>query len=289
MTGPQSYAFTVGRFRCAVVSDGTAPVDMDRIAGRFPDVPRDALRAASEALGFDPDNFSSAYNVLVVRAGDDDWEGTETILFDTGSGVDARPVSRWHLLTSLAEVGVRPEDVTIVVITHAHGDHINGVLTDGTPTFPNARYVISQPEWDHWTTLAESETERFAGLTATFEAMEAAGLTKLTPGDEIVSGIVSVPLPGHTPGQIGARISDDGDELLHLIDALHAPFQLPHPAWSIKFDTDPAQAATTRREALQMADEGNTFTLFYHLGFPGLGRVLAEGDAFRWQPIMVGD
>jgi glyoxylase-like metal-dependent hydrolase (beta-lactamase superfamily II) len=275
----QSYAFPVGQFLCAVVCDGAFAINEERLQGRYPDVAAADLRQTWTDLGHTIDHIPWSYNCLVVRTAE------ETILFDAGSGVGTKPLTG-HLLESMAQVGIEPNDVTIVVITHAHGDHIAGIATNTAPTFANARYVISQPEWDYWTERITAAPEDMAWLKRSFDLMTEHSLTKVGLGDEIVPGIETLPAIGHSMGQMAIRISSDGETLLHLADILHCEIQFRQPEWSVKFDTDTALSVPTRQQLLGMAADESLFTLLYHLPFPGLGRVhRTDEGAFRWQAL----
>lgn len=110
---------------------------------------------------------------------------------------------------------------------------------------------------------------------------------QLIPMDApILEGLRAVPLDGHTRGQIGLRLESGGETLLHMADVLHSPMQFAHPEWSASFDADTRVSVPTRRDALAWASDTQALTLFYHLTFPGLGRVTRAGDVFVWTPIV---
>jgi glyoxylase-like metal-dependent hydrolase (beta-lactamase superfamily II) len=115
--------------------------------------------------------------------------------------------------------------------------------------------------------------------------MRARGLRVITMDETILPGLTAVPIPGHTPGQIGLLFESDGQKLLHLVDLLHSPMQFAHPEWSAVFDADTRVSVPTRRHALGRAADDHLLTFFYHLDFPGLGRVQRAGQGFTWQPL----
>jgi glyoxylase-like metal-dependent hydrolase (beta-lactamase superfamily II) len=198
--------------------------------------------------------------------------GSERILFDTG-------LNAGGLLQAMQDAGLTPEDVTHVVLTHMHPDHVGGLTDDaGEPTFPNAAYVAGQAEFDHW---APQNNETFEAKVRPF----AEGMTLINPGDEVVPGIAAVEAYGHTPGHMAFQL-DGGDARMMLTadTANHYVWSVQHPDWEVRFDADKAQAAETRRRLLgQIADERMAM-LGYHMPFPAVGYLEREGDGFRWVP-----
>lgn len=272
----KSYAFSIGDIACNVVLDGASLLGRERILKRYPDATEAEYRKAYADIGLSLDEADTSFNILVAQI------GGETVLVDSGEG--GKPYGG-HLLDSLQRAGIAPEAITLVVLTHSHGDHVLGLLSDsGAPVFPNARYVLSSVELAFW-------QQRIAGGLAEqqpiLDMMQAQGLRLIDMAEAILPGLTAVPLPGHTPGQIGLLLESAGERLLHLADALHTPMQFAHPEWSPTFDADTSVSVPTRRAALQRAASENLLTLFYHLTFPGLGRVKDTPAGFRWQPLTV--
>ena len=100
--------------------------------------------------------------------------------------------------------------------------------------------------------------------------------------EQIIPGMTAVPIPGHTPGQIAVLVESDQEQLMHMADLLHSPMQFAHPEWSASFDADTTLSVPTRRAALGRAADEHMLTLFYHLTFPGLGRVKQAATGFTW-------
>lgn len=266
---PAPYTFRVGHAACTVLLDGMSRLDVERMLKRFPDVPEAEQRRAYADLGLTLEDATSWLNVLLVRL-----DG-ETLLIDTGEG--------GRLLAQMQQAGIAPETVTQVIITHTHGDHVQGLLAaDGQPAFPNATYVITAAELAAWESRIDAGLADHRPLVT---LMQQRGLRQIDLDAEILPGVRAVPIPGHTPGQIGVRIESAGESLLHLADLLHSPMQFAHPEWSVRFDADTTQSVPTRRAALAQAADSGTLTLFYHLAFPGLGRVTRAGQAFAWEPL----
>jgi glyoxylase-like metal-dependent hydrolase (beta-lactamase superfamily II) len=263
------HRFNLGTFACTVICDGERELTD---AMGFVNATRDEVlaeaRAYTNATGDPADRVS--INILLLDT------GRNRVLVDTGNGPGDDP-EHGRLLDRLAEAGVEFGGIDTVVITHGHGDHINA-NTDGAgnPTFPNARYVISATEWQHWTREpGETAQKQLLSIADRFEqvAMDA----------EIVPGVRAVPAPGHTPGQIALLIESGDSRLLHVADAYHHPVELPRPEWYFSFDADPEATVSTRRALLDLAASQRLLVLPYHFAFPGLGRVVRDGDAWRWQ------
>lgn len=263
----KTFTRQIGAIELTTLADGEMGYDFERLCGRFPNVPPNSLREVALAAGTDPDAQTTYFNTALIKASD------TLILVDAGNQAGAT-------VACLASLGVKPEDIDILLITHAHGDHIAGLLeADGsTLRYPNARHLINRAEWDFW--LAREQAPFGAILRKVEARIEFVDLE--TP---IVNGVQPIPLYGHTVGQVGLRIESGGETLIHAADLVHSETQFAQPDWTIKFDTDPDQARATRHALFaQLADEGTT-TLFYHMPFPAIGNVTRAGAAYAWQPI----
>jgi glyoxylase-like metal-dependent hydrolase (beta-lactamase superfamily II) len=219
-----------------------------------------------------------------------------TILVDTGigNGKDRPGMPVFHQLNSdylenLAAAGVRPADVDLVVITHVHGDHVgwNTYWSDGewVPTFPNARYVISRPDFDYWNPANRPATEPVSRMTNVFEdsvePVHRAGQTVLWEGHHTIDANLSLaPAPGHTPGTSVLTLRSGSDRAMFVGDLLHSPLQIVEPGEAPCFDEDEALATASRRRVLaEVADER---ALMLPAHFPGAGaaEVSRDGDRF---------
>jgi glyoxylase-like metal-dependent hydrolase (beta-lactamase superfamily II) len=270
----RSYAFKLGNFECAVLLDGATVIGKAGILKRYPDAGEADYRQAYEDVGLSLDEADSSFNILLAKVGKD------TVLVDTGEG--GKPKGG-YLVESLRLAGLTPDAVTLVVLTHAHGDHVLGMLSDDhEPVFPNASYVISRTEMAYWQQRIDGGIVDHRPIV---RMMEAKGLRLIDMDEEIIPGLTAVPIPGHTPGQIALLFESEGEKLIHLADLLHSPMQFAHPEWSPSFDMDTGISVPTRRRALQRAADENMLALFYHLTYPGLGRVKWAETGFTWQPL----
>lgn len=274
---PLIHQLTVGQFECTVLGDGYAKFGFDTLVGRFPSIDPDAIRQALIALGEDPEALSTAYNTLLIRHGD------RVILVDGGERTD-RHTTAGRTTTCLAAVGIQPEDVDTVIISHAHGDHIVGLFEqdDETLVYPNAAYLMMPEEWAFWTA---PERAGKIGTTEKWLGRLQPHLSFIDLKTPILPGLTVVPAFGHTAGHIGLLIESEGERLYHAVDIVHAPFQFTQPAWSIRFDTDPEAARQTRIDLFNRIVDESLLTLFFHMPFPGLGKVTRSGTGFVWHPL----
>ncbi|MCU7826340.1 MBL fold metallo-hydrolase [Kitasatospora sp. DSM 101779] len=220
------------------------------------------------------------------------------ILVDTGIGNGKdRANPAWHRLATdyldrLERAGFPPESVDLVVLTHLHTDHVGwNTRTDGdawVPTFRNARYLTSRTEWEYWAS-AELEEPRRQMFRDSVHPVAEHGL--LDPvdvpagGREIAPGVVLVPMPGHTPGQVAVRLASGGATALITGDCIHHPVQLAAPDIHSHVDIDPALAGATRRKLLADLADTDTLLLGSHFPPPTAGLVRSDGAAYRLRPV----
>jgi glyoxylase-like metal-dependent hydrolase (beta-lactamase superfamily II) len=274
MTTQDYYALKVGDFDLLLFRDGGGP---RTASGFLPDAPQDELESIVRGLGEDPDALDFSLKPILVTAGD------QRILIDTGLGGTMS-----NLPMYLSANGVSPEEIDLIVITHGHGDHINGILdAEGNFVFPNANYVIWGGEWEHWTAEGRFEPTDESPSKRVWDALRThSERVRLLDEEnaEIVPGMTAVLTPGHTVGHIAVEVESNGEKLLHIADAAHHYFQLACPQWSPKFDYDPAQAAETRRYLFERAAAEGLLFSAYHFTFPGVGHIVERDGALVWQP-----
>ena len=241
------------------------------------------------------DNFRSdqyidmAINVLLVK------KGNQLILLDSGLGIFADK-NNGVLLKSLAKAGFQPNQITDVFISHAHPDHVGGLLDKNNNfVFPNAKYFISKTEYDFWMKATENDFKN-SGLIHELDFLKMfipkvrSILTTLKPKlnyydyqKALFDNFTFVLAPGHTPGMTLTKIKSANEELMVVADLIHSDILLfPHPEWGFSGDTDLDIAISSRRKILADLAATKTRTLAYHLPWTGLGYVKKSGSAFEW-------
>ncbi len=257
--------FMLGDFEVSTLLAGSRIVEEPQsIFGM--NVDADEFAAVSEANFIPVDSARFFFTPTVVRTGED------VVLFDTGFGPDS-------ILPPLEAAGIAAEDITVVVITHMHGDHIGGLSSDAGVTFPNARYVTGQREFDAW---SDMDNDGFKAKVAPL----AEKMSFIGDGEDVVSGITSMAAFGHTPGHM-AYLLDSGDkQLLVAADfANHYVWSLAYPDWEVRFDMDKAAAAASRKKLLAMLEAERMPFVGYHMPFPGYGYVTTDGEGqYRYVP-----
>lgn len=225
------------------------------------------------------ENFTGALNAYVIRT------GGKVILVDTGFGGMFDTTGR--LIDNLDAAGVAPEDVDTLLLTHMHPDHIGGMLDEfGDPMFPNAEVRVSEIDQAFWTNAdtMRAAPEAMQGMFAAAISRAEAYGDQMTPfmGEaDVASGVTMVPLPGHTPGHSGVRVSSGDQTLLIWGDIVHAPpLQFAHPEWFIPFDVDPETAVATRQKVFDMTATDRIMVAGMHLSFPGFGHVSKETQGY---------
>lgn len=262
--------FRIGALEAIALKDGVIDVAND---GKTFGVgqPIDAVSALLTAAGEPTDMLHLSIQPLLVRAGE------RTLLFDTGAG-DVAFARGGHLPAALRAAGVEPSQVTDIFISHAHGDHVGGLLTgDGALAFPNATIHLTDAEW------AAMQAD---GTAAALVAAITPKVATFRRGTQLLPGLVTaVAVDGHTPGHSAYEIASGDARLLYIADAAHhSVVSVQRPEWTVQFDVDAPLAEASRRALLQRAADGGLRIYAVHFPFPGLGRVEARDDSFVWVP-----
>ena len=254
--------FTVGKVSVWAIADSTG----DREMNVFPDADPEAVSQYVPA-GRTP----SSIMVFLIKT------GNETILVDAGLGAPSGDRAS-RLGEGLKRIGVAPEEITMVLITHMHGDHIGGLVMGSEKTFPSARVLSSRVEHDFW--LDEKSPELFPARRAGFDmAREILGLYGSASetfefSSEVVPGITAIDALGHTPGHTVYLLESEGEKMLFWGDLVHAAaLQFPRPDICAQFDMDPEMSVTSRIRFMEKAAEEKLTIAGAHLPFPGIGSV----------------
>jgi glyoxylase-like metal-dependent hydrolase (beta-lactamase superfamily II) len=277
---PDIHKFKLGGFQVLVIKDGARP------AGN----PRETFgtNQPAETVGklladnFLPtEEFVNSFSPTLIDT------GSEVVLFDTGFGKAGRAQGTGRLVEGLAAAGYMPEDITAVVITHMHGDHIGGIMEDGKAAFPKARYFAGEAEYSFWTDAARAGTPAEGNQKSVLANVKpnAEKTTFLKEGGEVVSGITAMLAPGHTPGHLIFNIESQGKRLVLTADtANHYVLSLQRPEWEVRFDMDKAQAAASRKRVFDMIATDKVAFLGYHMPFPAVGYAEKRENGYRFVP-----
>jgi glyoxylase-like metal-dependent hydrolase (beta-lactamase superfamily II) len=257
----------IGELQIAIVSDGTVHVDA---GGPFGLVPRALYKSILEP---DANNLiPMTLHCLLVRA------GGKNIVVDTGLGdkLTDKHKQNWNLirpdgglLDGLARLGVRPEDVDLVIDTHLHADHCAGNTTFNAdfsgvrPVFPNAEYVTQRREYAD--AMHPNERTRATYVPVNYHPLVQSGQMHLLDGDtEIVPGIHGVVTRGHTPAHMSIRFESQGKHALYVADLASYAVHFERLAWMTAYDVEPLETLESKRRWQQWAVDHEALLIFEH-------------------------
>lgn len=281
------YRMKVGAIEVTVISEGarTSPLPENFVRNKS----RDEVVAALQAAYISADRFMLPFNSVVVNT------GSKLIAIDTGFGPGALATSNGTMgqgQANLAASGIDIKNIDAVVISHFHGDHINGLVTDGKPSYPNAEVMVPTPEWDFWmddgnmSRAPEALKGAFTNVRRVFGII-GNKMTKYEPGKDVAPGIASVAAHGHSPGHTVHIVSSGNSSLMVQGDLTTLPqLFVRNPGWHVMFDMDGAKAEETRRRVYDRAAADRIPVQGYHFPFPAVAYIEKSGSGFREVPVM---
>jgi glyoxylase-like metal-dependent hydrolase (beta-lactamase superfamily II) len=260
-------------------------------------VKKDEVNAALEKAFLPKDKITTFYAPLVLNI------AGKLVVIDTGNGQGAFNSSKGNVgqfTTNMQAAGFDPAAIDTVVISHFHGDHVNGLLlADGTPAFPNAEVLVPAAEWKYWMDdgeMSRATGDRMTGLFKNNRRIFEAGLKKkVTPYEwdkDVVPGLRAIASIGHTPGHTSYVLSSGSETLFIQSDVTNLPALFAsNPGWHVMYDQDPAQAEATRRKVYDMLVADKMRVQGFHYPFPANGFVQKDGNGYRlvpapWSPVI---
>lgn len=272
----------LGGVTVTMLSDGAAirPLDANFVRNAsLSDVQAD-LRAA----GRPTDKLDVPFTAIVANI------GSQRVLFDAGNG-EFGAATAGKLVENMNKAGIDPKSITAVVISHFHGDHINGLRNKaGEIVFPNAKIYVPTPEWNWWMDDArmnatpEAQRGNFNAVRRVFGPI-AGSVIRFEPGAEVLPGVRSVPAFGHTPGHTAFRIDGSKQKLLFWADATNVDLFVRNPDWAVMFDMDAEAAKVTRKRLADMAVKEKLLVAGYHLPGSAIGTLSVSGKGYNFTPL----
>ena len=272
-------SLALGEKKIDVLSDGNLRLPTSNLMAN---APKDEVEAFFAKHKLSMDALEPSCNLTLVR------DGERTILFDVGSGPNFM-ASAGKLSEAMEAIELDPADVTHVVFTHAHPDHLWGLIDDfDEPVFSEAQYMISKKEWDFWldketiNKIGDARQSFAAGAMRNLKSIED-NITRFNFEDEILPGIRAIDTSGHTPGHAAFEIKSGNESIAVVGDVLTNQFySFEKPHWPSGSDQDLEGGINARKSLLDQLYHGKMQLIGYHIPYPGIGRVEREGDAYKF-------
>lgn len=272
----------LGAVKLTMLRDGAGSRVLD--ANFVRNAPLAEVQADLKAAGQPTDKLEVPYSTPVVDI------GGQRVLFDTGNG-EFGGASAGKLLENMLKAGIDPKSITAVVISHFHGDHINGLRNKaGAVVFPNAKIYVPDPEWNWWMDearyVATPEASRGGLNTARRVFSPLAGsVIRFEPGKEVLPGVRSIAAFGHTPGHTVFMIEGGAKKLLYWADTTNVAMFVRNPDWAVTFDMNAEEARATRRRIAELAIAENALVAGFHLPGSAVGTLSVRGKGYDFTPL----
>jgi glyoxylase-like metal-dependent hydrolase (beta-lactamase superfamily II) len=286
---PGFYRYKVGAYECTSINDGARSFPLPDTFVK--NVPKEEVLAAAEAAYMPKGMVTVPFNPQLINT------GSKLILIDSGNGIATYEPTKGAVgrtLQNLAAAGVDPKSIDVVLMSHLHPDHTNGIrAADGSMAFPNAEIMVPAKEWEFWMSdenAAKAQSSDmmknyFANVKKIYAGIESK-VTKYDWGKEVAPGITSIATPGHTPGHTAFAVASGGSKVLIQSDVTNIPeFFLRNPDWHVAYDTDPDVAQETRHKFYDMAAAEKAMVVGFHFTFPSIGHVEKDGTKYRLVPV----
>lgn len=271
----------LGDAEVTALSDGSVVLDSSILTGTKPEHIKDLLNQAHQT-----GPLHTSVNAFLLKVGD------KLVLVDTGAGTFFGPTLN-KLQASMKAAGYAPDQVTDIVITHLHADHVGGLVNGEAIQFPNATVHVDKADMDYWLDTAKMEAAPkeaqgfFKMAQASLNPYVKAGKVKgFTGATEIVPGVRTQPTHGHTPGHSFYVLESKGQKMVFWGDLMHfEEVQFPEPAITVAFDTDSKAAKAQRLAAFADAAKQGYLVAPSHVTFPGIGHLRKQGSGYVWLPV----
>jgi len=284
-TQPASvFGATIGAYRVTALLDGILPMS----TSWFPGGSADAFATALAKSGISGESIPAPINAYLLQS------DSRTILVDAGlGGLEMMGPGFGQVSAGLAALGVAPSDIDTLVMTHAHPDHVGGMIGKNGPVFPNAEMIVTSAEHQFWTNdgimaqAPEDAKGAFQLARGVFGAY-ADRMSLIEDGTEIAPGVTIEIYPGHTMGHAVLHIDGGDRQLMMLTDAVHSiDLQAPLPQQGVMFDTDSALAAQSRVRLFDRVSSDAVLVTGCHIHFPSFGRIARAGNSYRYAPASI--
>jgi glyoxylase-like metal-dependent hydrolase (beta-lactamase superfamily II) len=292
---PGFYRYKVGSFECTSINDGARSFPMPDTFVK--NVPKAEALAAAEAAYMPKGMVTVPFNPQLINT------GSKLVLVDCGNGIANFGPTKGAVgrtLQNLAAAGVDPKSIDVVLMTHLHPDHTNGIrAADGSMAFPNAEIMVPAKDWEFWMSednAAKAQSNEmmknyFANVRKVYAGIENK-VTKYDWDKEVITGITSIGTPGHTPGHTSLAVVSGNSKVFIQADVTNIPeFFLRNPDWHVAYDVDPQTAQATRHKFYDMVSAEKATVVGFHFTFPSIGHVEKDGSKYRlipsaWNPVI---